>query len=136
LKKAEIFQVRDFVIGNLYFIVRYPDCEQLLIVPKSVVFIGKNVRGNEFTHGNEELDTWYFQDTTSYCVDGPEDFSVPSDIKVNVNKDLLRKATVEGTVTELFALQENKLDEVVDYEGLARILVDFGKRRAKADRST
>src|SRR5208337_1006792 len=61
---------REFVVGGLYFMLWYPDQENqadqsgLFLVPDSVVFVGRNV------DGDEERDTWYFQDTKSYCAYG------------------------------------------------------------------
>jgi len=59
---ADRSQIRDFVVEGLYFMRWYPDQENqadqsgLCLVPDSVVFVGTNV------DGDEERDTWYFQD--------------------------------------------------------------------------
>jgi hypothetical protein len=127
--------VRDSVTGDLYFIVWYADQERLFITPKSVVFIGKNLGRNEVIQGNRDIDHWYFQDATSYCVYGASDFSEPFDKEVN--RETIDAEVAGRTIrTKLFPFQEDELHEVVNCEGLARALFECMKRRAKPHKST
>ena len=116
----------NFSVGGLYFWIQYADCERLLLVPESVVFLGKNLEANT------SEDTWYFQDSRSYYVYGPETYSAPFDREITEKE--FAKMTAVSPSTTLVTLQKNNLYQVVDCEGLARAALECAMRRAAAEK--
>jgi len=113
----------NFEVGGLYFWIQYADRKQLLLVPESVVFLGKNLDSTKTD------DLWYFQDPRSYCFYGPETFSEPFD-KVT-NEQLGKIIAGETLPTTLVILSRDDLRQVADCEGLARAASECAARRAK-----
>jgi|ERR1700687_448998 hypothetical protein len=114
----------DFQVGGLYFWIQYADREQLFLLPRSVVFIGKNL--DPTVTG----DSWSFQDTESHRIYGPETYSQAFDREVTEQEiaEIARKALP----TTLVTLQTGNLCSIVDCEGLAKAASDCAIRRAKA----
>jgi hypothetical protein len=114
--------MRDFVIGGLYFLIWYGDREvlspvnqalvnrRLFLAPESVIFIGREV---EFER--QERESWYFQDTKSYCERGPNPIV----------------ADAEEPVTEarIWCLHAGDLFQVIDPQGLAKEVLECLDRR-------
>jgi len=117
-------QLKNFSVGGLYFWIRYADCERLLLVPESVVFLGKNLEANI------SEDTWYFQDSRSYYIYGPETYAASFDREVT-EKEFVNLASVSPP-TALVTLQKNNPYQMVDCEGLARAALECAMRRAAA----
>jgi hypothetical protein len=110
----------EFILKELYFILWYPDQENqeeqsgLFLVPESVVFVGMNLEGDE------TRDTWYFQDTKSYCAYG----GYPNN---------------EGTGLEpddyygcLYTLHREDLFQIVDCRGLIAAASECINRRLRS----
>ncbi len=116
--------MKNFDVGGLYFWIQYADHERLFLVPESVVFLGKNLEAN-LTE-----DMWYFQDSRSYCVYGPETYSEPFDKEVT--EEEFAEIASAKLPTTLVTLQRNNLYEVVDCEGLAKAASECALRRANA----
>jgi hypothetical protein len=104
--------MKSFTVGGLYFLVQYSDPRLLIPAPMPMIFIGKNIEGRD------KPNSWYFQDTDSYCQMGP----YPNVRRNNRKKD-------NGA---LYAVNDKQLHQVVDCRGLAEILLECGARRAKA----
>ena len=100
----------EFQIGELYFMVWYPDEAKRYIVPDSIVFAGTNLLADDIGP-----DTWYFQDSDSYCAHG------------------LYKAGAEPTAANvrLYRLKTEDLYQVVDSKGLADELARCAERRSR-----
>ena len=110
----------QFVVGGLYFMTWYADqtdqsCQDgLFLVPDSLVFIGKNL------DADDDRETWYFQDTDSYCLLGAyPHHSTPGR---------------DQSDARIYSLHEEDLYQVVDCQGLAKVLMDCQARRLKADK--
>jgi hypothetical protein len=110
---------REFAIEGLYFMLWYPDQENqshqsgLFLVPDSVVFVGRNV------DGEEERDTWYFQDTRSFCAYG----AYPNNEREGLGPD--------DYYGRLYALHEEDLFQIVDCKGLIEAASECMARWAK-----
>jgi len=114
----------EFAVGALYFMLWYPDQKNqnessgLFLIPDSLVFVGKNV--DEI----EERDTWYFQDTKSYCAYG----AYPNNQSSGIESD--------EYYGRLYALHEEDLIQIVDCQGLIDALTKCMERRSKSGRPT
>jgi hypothetical protein len=118
----------NFEVGGLYFWIQYADREQLFLVPRSVVFLGKNL--NPTVTG----DNWSFQDTESHRVYGPETYSQASGREVT--EEEFAQTARKALPTTLLTLQEGNLCSIVDCEGLAKAASDCAERRSKAGMRT
>jgi hypothetical protein len=113
--------MKDFEIGGLYFWIRYADDKRLYLVPKAMVFLGKNL------DPSANPDNWCFQGAESYCVYGPETFSQPFDRNI-ANEEFVRIAS-ETLPTKLVSLLTGDLNQMVDCEGLANALRECAEHR-------
>ena len=91
--------------GDVYYIVTYTDEDMLLPKIRTLVFIGKNIKGNE------EKAQWYFQDTESYAVS-----ECPNVNKIDV---------------ELHRVDHDGLSIIFDFKGLHEDLQKCFERRRK-----
>jgi hypothetical protein len=107
--------MKSFTVGGLYFLVQYSDRRLLFPTPMPMIFIGKNIEARE------KPNSWYFQDTDSYCLMG---------LYPNVRRNNRKKDS-----GELYAVNGNQLHQVVDCGGLAEVLLECRARRAKAGES-
>ena len=113
----------DFVHGGLYFMLWYPDQQNqadqsgLFLVPDSVVFVGKNV------DSDEERDTWYFQDTKSFCAFG----AYPNNRTEGLEPD--------NYYGRLYALNQEDLCQIADCQGLIDVLSKCIARRKSSGNS-
>jgi hypothetical protein len=100
----------------------YPDQENqadqsgLFLVPDSIVFVGRNV------DGDEDRDTWYFQDTKSYCDYG----AYPNNQSAGLGPD--------DYYGRLYALHEGDLSQIVDCQGLIDVMSQCIARRKRLGR--
>jgi hypothetical protein len=115
----------NFSIGDLYFWIQFADSDRLFLVPRALVFLGKNLESPSFP------DMWYFQDAKSYCVYGPEDFLEP--FEREVTEEEFAKIAGGTVPTTLVTLKEENLYQIVDCGGLAKAAADCASRRAKAN---
>jgi len=110
---------REFALGGLYFMIWFPDQQNqrdqsgLFLVPDSLVFIGKNV------DGDEECNTWYFQDTKSFCAFG----AYPNNADAGLGPD--------DYYGRLYALHEEDLFQIADCEGLIDVVSQCIARRKR-----
>jgi hypothetical protein len=104
--------MKSFIVGGLYFMINYSDPRLLFPTPMSMIFIGKNIDGEDGPN------SWYFQDTDSYCSKG----LFVNSRNINRKKDKAR----------LYVVNDNQLHQVVDCGCLAEILLECRARRAKA----
>jgi hypothetical protein len=111
---------RDFATDGLYFMIWFSDQENqsdqsgLFLIPDSLVFVGKNV------DGDEECDTWYFQDTKSFCAFG----AYPHNADAGLGPD--------DYYGRLYALHEEDLSQIVDCQGLIEVISQCITRRKTA----
>lgn len=112
-----------FEVGGLYFWLEYADHERLFLVPGSLVFLGKNLEQGVIE------DTWYFQDSRSYCFHGPWSFGEPLD---EATKEKFDRLAEKSLPTRLVMLRQSSLHEIVDCEGLATAASECARRRTKA----
>lgn len=115
---------QEFAIGELYFMLWYADQDDqadqsgLFLVPESLVFIGKNLEGDE------QIETWYFQDTKSYCAYG----AYPNNAETGLGPD--------EYYGRLHALHQDDLFQIVDCRGLMEALAECVERRVKSGSGT
>jgi hypothetical protein len=100
----------------------------LFLIARSVVFLGKNLEPIG-AGGN-----WYFQDSHSYCVYGPHDFSEP--FEKEVTREEFAKVAAKTLPTTFVILGQDNLCQVVDCEGLAKAASECAMRRAGLGKST
>lgn len=93
-----------FVVGEVYFEVKYPDPSMKYPLIESFVFLGKNLSDEETE------DTWYFQYADSFAKHG----SV---------------LTSRGGDRRVACLTERELGEMFDNEGLLKKLIAARDRR-------
>jgi hypothetical protein len=111
----------QFEVGGLFFMLWYPDQadqakqDGLFLVPDSIVFIGKNLEPLE--QDDDKGESWWFQDTESFCKIGP----YPQ-----------HRDTLQEKGGRLIRLYERDLYQVVDCNGLARVLSECTTRRVRA----
>lgn len=94
----------EFIVGEVYFEILYPDREQKYPVIETLVYIGKNV------FGDEKVDTWYFQPSESYARYGSILESEEGDRKIiELQSDKLHRfSTLEKFYELLHRMQQRR----------------------------
>ena len=96
----------DYIVGEVYFRVTYPDAKLCFPQVESFVFVGRNL-------SDEDLeDAWYFQFLDSYARSG----------------SILEPQT--GQDRRVSVVQASDLGEMLDIQGLVEELTEAKERRS------
>ena len=102
LPKADKPEFHNYVIGEVYFFVTFPDSEMRYPVVETYVFLGMNFSDEDW------VNTWYFQPILDFCEFG---------------------SAMEGTERSVFCATSEQLDEFQNITQLTHSLSQAADRR-------